>query len=286
MKKTISILALVAAVVLAFVSCEKVGDDIYFPKMKLASVLDENGDGFTLIYNGKYISTIDVDGQKVSVKYNTDDQISELIPADPADGKIVMSYVNKKISRIEYFNEVGVLEYYLEFTHDVNGKIAKVKTNSKDLLESQWKALCENKMFAAVFDTTPIEMMLKKSSKGQFDLELEEYWSYNGDNLETVSSAMEIEGYLVNRLKTYTYDEHPNPYFGLPYVLGIVSSYSRNNFVACVETTSMEYAGQTIHSDTQSSSCSYVYGANKYPITANQINNGRPAGTVYFTYIK
>lgn len=284
MKKTISILALVAVVALAFVSCEKVGDDIYFPKMKLASALDDEGEGFTIFYNDKYISTIDIDGEQVSVKYNSDDQISELIPTDPADGKIEMSYIDKKISKIEYFNEVGVVEFYMTFTHDVAGKIATVKTFSEELYKSQWKALCENKMFAAVFNTEPIEMMLKKSSKGQFNLELEEFWSYNGNNVETISSSMESEGYLVNTLKTYTYDEHPNPYFGLPYVFGQVNSYCKNNVVACVETISMTYAGQTLYSLTETSSCSYEYENNKYPTTAHLIDNGSPAGTVFFTY--
>jgi len=287
MKKTFSLLALIAIVTMAFVSCEKVNEDIYFPKVKLASILDEEGDGIVLTYSDKYISTIKYNGELVNVKYDSNDQISELVPTDPTAGKVVLSYADKKIAKITYVNEQGEVEYYMEFTRNDAGKIASVKTYSEELDKSRWESLCNNKLFSSVFSTEPIWLMLKQNNtKGQMSLLMEEFWTYNGNNVETVSVSMESEGYVSSLLKTYTYDSNPNPCFGLPYLLAEISAYSKNNAVSCVETTTISYAGTTLLSQTETTKATYTYGSNKYPTAATFTEDGQPNGAKYYTYIK
>lgn len=282
MKKTFQLIAVLVIAVLAFSSCNKPQEDQYFPKQRLTTISSvEDGMLMDILYDGKYISQIYFDGEVMNVIYDGK-QISEInMPSEHS--KILFTYQGGKIVRIDCF--VNDVEYsYLVFTRNAKDKIKNV-TRYVDLDSyDNWKKRCESKLFGLVFDVKTFRNLLEMStSKGEFSAVMSQDWEYEGNNVVKTIETIDVadESYLYTT--TYEYDDCHNPFYGLPYVLGMTSSYSENNVV---KTTTVSSWGNMTLSNSVITDV-YTYDNNKYPLTRTTIReNGEQDDVVNFTYVK
>ncbi len=219
-----------------------------------------------------------MDDEIFDVSYNGDDQISEMNNV-AENSKVLLFYTDKKIERIEYYSN-GVMYYYQQFTHNTDGTIASVSSFG-NTTGVDWMKVCQDKLFAAVFDTKPILDMVSRSAKSDLQFMGNTHWTFADGNVKTTSMTYEYGGMSMSYMTVYEYDENKNPMYGLPYALGGVSVYSKNNPVKVMSTMSMD-------AQTQSSeliTVTYTYNSNKYPQTAT-IKMGNDTEISTYTYTK
>lgn len=282
MKKIFQLVAVLLVAVIAFTSCNKAKEDLYFPKQKLTSVSsDKSGMMLNIHYDGKYISKILFEDEEMNVIYSGK-QITEInMPSE--NSKLLLSYQDGKVVRIDCF-ENDVEYSYLVFTRNAKGKISNVTTYADEDLYDNWKKRCDSKLFDLVFDVKAFKNMLEMSaSKGTFSAFLSEDWEYEGNNVVKTLRTIDMDGMSYSYVTDYEYDENHNPYYGLPYVLGMTSSYSENNVV---KTTTVSSWGNMTLSNSVITDV-YTYDNNKYPLTRTTIReNGEQDDVVIFTYVK
>lgn len=275
-------MALIATVAMIFCSCNKQAEDVYFPKQKLVSVITDQGDGdimsYIFQYDGKFIKQVTIDGVLCDVVYDGK-QIAE-VHNENETAVVRFTYQDKKVVRIDYIED-NEESMYMVFTRGNDGKIAKIQTYLNEDDSYDWMKRCQNPLVRSIFNTEAIEMMLKQANKGNFSMQMEENWTYEGNNVVTSTIEMEYNG-MVGALKTtYSYDDNNNPYYGLPYPLGMTASYSKNNILSSKQ--SLVYMGVNLSSE----NCNYVYtyDAKHYPLTCVVTDDdGDIESSTVFTY--
>lgn len=280
MKKIFQLVAVLLVAVIAFTSCNKAKEDLYFPKQKLTSVSsDKSGMMLNIHYDGKYISKILFEDEEMNVIYSGK-QITEInMPSE--NSKLLLSYQDGKVVRIDCF-ENDVEYSYLVFTRNAKGKISNVTTYADEDLYDNWKKRCDSKLFDLVFDVKAFKNMLEMSaSKGTFSAFLSEDWEYEGNNVVKTLRTIDMDGMSYSYVTDYEYDENHNPYYGLPYFLGTTDSYSENNVVKT--TTYISWNGMSMNSSVSTNT--YTYDNNKYPLSCTSTAN-EEQDVVHFTYIK
>lgn len=280
MKKYLTFATCTLLCVVLFSACNKVEDDYYFPKMKLASAVNASGDGLQIRYDGKFISTMKDGDDEWTVRYNADNQISEMATRND-DAQMILTYDHRRISRIDFYQD-GNLYSYRIFKYDYDGKIATVSTYGVSA-SALWKCVCAHPLLARLFDVEPIKEVLRDSGKGDLPLTQTEHWTYSGNNVKTVSSSTESEGVTVVKVKSYSYDKQTSPFFGLPYTVAGTAAYSANNAVKYVSSMTIQ---QLDYSKVDEYFINYTYGKNKYPLSATIFKNGTSDENLFFEYAK
>ncbi|MCQ2285000.1 MAG: hypothetical protein MJZ57_08880 [Bacteroidales bacterium] len=209
-------------------------------------------------------------------------QISEIV--DPIEGmRIKFTYQDEKLVRLEYADAEEVYSYSV-FTRNAAGKIATVNSYILEDDYDDWSKRCQSPLFQLAFDAKSIQKMLDMNgSKGNFEMESQSAWTYSGDNIVSVVSTYDSYGETMTVKDTYEYDENPNPYFGLPYILFENVSYSKNNVTA--QHTEYQISGVSISAATKN--YQYTYDNKKYPVMAEETDeNGNKVGTTNYTYLQ
>lgn len=276
MKKSIQLILAVVSIAFLFSACNKVDEDYYFPKVKLASIKSDDYTA-TFKYDKKKLSQILMDDETITVIYNDNKQISEL-DCSVDNEKVLMTYNDdKKITRCDYYKGANLL-YYQEFVRS-GDHIASVRTYGSS---DDWKKISQGKLFRMCFNTTLIDKVIKNAPKADLTLTTEEFWTYSGTNVSLITSSVTYAGVTATMKTAYTYDEKHNPFYGLPYYIGQTMAYSTNNGTSMI--SSFVLGNTTTTTDTQY--FTYTYNDDDYPtvLTTSATQGGSTDNIMTFSY--
>lgn len=273
MKKIIVIIIAIFSLLILF-KCQK--EDVYNPKKRLISIFDYNQNTKTpyvsFIYDEDELieKAIFFDNSSFKFEYNEDNQVSKI--AGYANnlpyGYVLMEYLDKKLSKVSYYNNPGLL-FQMDTFYRQNGNIYGFKSFISNI---NGKCIdiqpVENKLFQTYLhshSTKTIEKILSQTKSGLVQVSHTNV-AYKDNNITQIETVYN-NGFTT--VYKFTYDNMKNPLFGLPFALveyfslpsSPLASYSKNNFVT---SSYSEHFGDPTTSE---SIISYdlVYQKNDYP---------------------
>jgi hypothetical protein len=240
MKKTVYFLLLLLAI--SIFSCQH--EDIYNQNEKLLSIIDyeisEKTPYVSFIYDQDKISkAVFHDQSKFQFEYNDDDQVTIIYGfyGNQSYGHVSMSYIDKKLCKVEYYNNLSQL-FQMDTFYRLNGTIYAFKSYLTSTLSKSFDANIKNsnlfKTYLYHLDSKNVQSIIEKSKAG---LVLVSYTNvtYTKGNITQLETVYQ-NGFTT--LSTFTYDDEKNPFYGLPFALmdylnfpsSPLTSYCKNNF--------------------------------------------------------
>jgi hypothetical protein len=295
--KKLFLLGIIALTMIGFTSCDKLSEDVYNSKCKIASITydiaDLQGSNATYIYEGKDVKTIQYqNGTYLELDYNNDRTVNKIIEynADNTPTGVIMEmvYDNKKIIEMSYYDN-GTLTQKYTFKRN-NNVISNINILiDMELLMGEYMKNKEgiyNLAFNSEIPWEQISKIVEKSDiKGQM-IELPGVTQFTDGNL----TSFNIEIPMVASIQmNYTYDNCNNPFYGLNFVAAQFNCFNRNNATS----TTIEMKSAILEMDMNiNTTMEYTYNNKNYPLTLKQttINMMEPEYsediTQTFTYIK
>jgi len=243
MKKIIVVIIALLSL-FTFNRCQK--EDIYNPKKRLISIFDYEQSTKTpfvsFIYddNETIEKAIFFDNSSFKFEYNDNKQVTKIsgYANNFPYGYVMMEYIDKKLSKVSYYNNPGKL-FQMDTFYRKNGTIYGYKSfitsvNGK-ILEINPK---ENKLFQTYLhphSTKDVEKILRQAKSGLVQVSHTNV-AYNDKNITQIETVYN-NGFTT--LYKFTYDKKRNPLYGLPFALveyfslpsSPLASYSKNNFI-------------------------------------------------------
>lgn len=282
---------------IGFTSCDKLSEDVYNSKCKIASITYDIAElqesNATYIYEGKDVKTIQYqNGTYLELDYNDDRTVNKIIEynADNTPTGVIMEmvYDNKKIIEMSYYDN-GTLTQKYTFKRN-NNVISNINILiDMELLMGEYMKNKEgiyNLAFNSEIPWEQISKIVEKSDiKGQM-IELPGVTQFTDGNL----TSFNIEIPMVASIQmNYTYDNCNNPFYGLNFVAAQFNCFNRNNATS----TTIEMKSAILEMDMNiNTTMEYTYNNKNYPLTLKQttINMMEPEYsediTQTFTYIK
>lgn len=282
-----------------FTSCDKLSEDVYNSKCKIASItyddtdLEENNT--TFIYEGKDVKTIQyLNGTYLTLDYNNDrtvNKVTEYNADNTPTGVIMeMAYENKKIIEMSYYDNGTLIQKYT-FVRDNNNIISNINILvDSDFLMGDLMKNKEGIFSLALNSEIPweqISKLVEKSDiKGQM-IELPGVTKFTEGNL----TSFNIEIPMVASIKmNYTYDNCNNPFYGLNFAVAQFNCFNKNNTTS--SNTQMNATIDLGMNMNVKTTIEYTYNNKNYPLTVKQttINSMEPESferiSQTFSYIK
>lgn len=295
--KKLFLLGIIALTMIGFTSCDKLSEDVYNSKCKIASITYDIAElqesNATYIYEGKDVKTIQYqNGTYLELDYNDDRTVNKIIEynADNTPTGVIMEmvYDNKKIIEMSYYDN-GTLTQKYTFKRN-NNVISNINILiDMELLMGEYMKNKEgiyNLAFNSEIPWEQISKIVEKSDiKGQM-IELPGVTQFTDGNL----TSFNIEIPMVASIQmNYTYDNCNNPFYGLNFVAAQFNCFNRNNATS----TTIEMKSAILEMDMNiNTTMEYTYNNKNYPLTLKQttINMMEPEYsediTQTFTYIK
>lgn len=272
MRKLLYFLLLLS--LLCFSGCRE-EEDVYNPKSRLSAIYDTEKSPTTPFAKFRYNKENQI--EKVifdeftyfKMEYNPDNQVSKIIGYFNSEsyGYVLVDYIDKKMSKISYYNNPNMLFQVDTFyrhrgtLYAYQSFIVPAHLPEKSLLERP------NALYAHVMHRHSTAQLERLSSSKSANLQLISQTNLkvknkNIEEMETVYS----NGYTM--LAQFEYDNKPNPLYGLPFVLinyfsfpsSPLTAYSANNFVT---STFEEHYGTPVGGEKTFYTLEYL--KNKYP---------------------
>lgn len=295
--KKLFLFGIIALTMIGFTSCDKLSEDVYNSKCKIASITYDIAElqesNATYIYEGKDVKTIQYqNGTYLELDYNDDRTVNKIIEynADNTPTGVIMEmvYDNKKIIEMSYYDN-GTLTQKYTFKRN-NNVISNINILiDMELLMGEYMKNKEgiyNLAFNSEIPWEQISKIVEKSDiKGQM-IELPGVTQFTDGNL----TSFNIEIPMVASIQmNYTYDNCNNPFYGLNFVAAQFNCFNRNNATS----TTIEMKSAILEMDMNiNTTMEYTYNNKNYPLTLKQttINMMEPEYsediTQTFTYIK
>lgn len=293
--KKLFLFGIIALTMIGFTSCDKLSEDVYNSKCKIASITydiaDLQGSNVTYIYEEKDVKTIQYqNGIYLELDYNDNRTVSKITEynADNTPTGVVMEmvYDNKKIIEISYYDN-GTLTQKYTFKRN-NNVISNINILIDiELLMGEYmnnKEGIYNLAFNSEIPWEQISKIVEKSDiKGQM-VEISGVTQFTDGNL----TSFNIEIPMVASIQmNYTYDNCNNPFYGLNFVAAQFNCFNRNNITSTTIEMNNELLDMNVNTTME-----YTYNNKNYPLTLKQttINMMDPQYnetiTQTFTYIK
>lgn len=295
--KKLFLLVIFALIMIGLTSCDKLSEDVYNSKCKIASITYDIAElqesNATYIYEGKDVKTIQYqNGTYLELDYNDDRTVNKIIEynADNTPTGVIMEmvYDNKKIIEMSYYDN-GTLTQKYTFKRNDN-IISNINILiDMELLMGEYMKNKEgiyNLAFNSEIPWEQISKIVEKSDiKGQM-IELPGVTQFTDGNL----TSFNIEIPMIASIQmNYTYDNCNNPFYGLNFVAAQFNCFNRNNATS----TTIEMKSAILEMDMNiNTTMLYTYNNKNYPLTLKQttINMMEPEYsediTQTFTYIK
>ena len=168
----------------------------------------------------------------LTLEYNKDKTIKK-ITENNATNYAVLSYENKLITQIQYYENNQLARECLFFRKEKKNTINKIEYYVYDGFSAGKKNVLADMLFPEV------KSVHKSHKSGEKSLYSVQNITYEEDNIFRVSLSYVIDNQVsLYSITTYKYDDKKNPYYGLSYFFTDLTGYSKNNVKSTI--TSLE----------------------------------------------
>lgn len=273
MKKIIVVIIVILSL-FTFNRCQK--EDVYNPKKRLISIFD-----YTQTVKSPYVSfiydedetiekAIFFDNSSFTFEYTEDQQVSKIsgYANNLPYGYVMMEYLDKKLSKVSYYNNPGKL-FQMDTFFRQNGTIYGYKSYITSTIgKSQLTENCDSRLFHTFMhphSSKNIEKILTQAKCGLVQVSHTNV-AYSDKNITQIETVYN-NGFTT--VYKFTYDKMKNPLYGLPFALveyfslpsSPLASYSKNNFIT---SSYSEHYGTPTSNETMVN-YDLVYQKNDYP---------------------
>jgi len=226
--------------------CREEEEDVYNPKSRLSAIFDYQKSATAPFVKFRYNQNNQIERvvfdqyTYFEMEYNPDNQVSKIVGYFNSDsyGYVLIDYIDKKMSKISYYNYPGTL-FQVDTFYRYRGTlyayqsfIVPANLPAKRLLEHA------DALYSHVMHRHSISQIesLSPYKSGELQLISQTNLKVKQKNIEEMETVY-ANGYTI--LAQFEYDDNPNPLYGLPFVLinyfpfpsSPLTAYSVNNFV-------------------------------------------------------
>lgn len=302
--KKLLLFGLFALAMVGLNSCDKLSEDVYNSKCKIATIsyddIDMQGNNATYVYEGKDVKTIHYqNGLFLDLEYNSNRTVNKITEynADntPTGLTMEMAYDGKKITEVSYFDNGTLVQKY-SFERNDNKNISNINIlidmetfmdgymkNSKGIYSLSLNSEIPWEHIAKVCE--------KANTKGQM-MELAGVTQFVNDNLSSLTIAIPM---VMDIQMNYTYDNCNNPFYGMNFCAAQLNSFNRNNTTSSTTKMISPFINMDmdINMDMEIHTTSeYTYNEKNYPLTSKQTSRDitepdlNSTFTQTFTYVE
>ena len=219
--------------ILVLCSCNK--QEVFSPSQHIEteSKSNENG-GMDVVkrftYTDKQLTSVWLAGDvTLTFEYNNDKTIKRINSSEKENTYALLSYENKQITQIEYYEENNLAREIIFGRKDGGKTINKVEKYVYDGFFA--KSMLSDMLFPET-KSLPESVLKSRKSAGKSLYSVENV-TYEGDNIQRVRwYSVKDEERTLQTETTYKYDDKKNPYYGLPYAFLELSGYNKNNITS------------------------------------------------------
>ena len=261
--------------IFVFCSCNK--QEIFSPSQYIETEsLSKTKGGMEVVkrfaYLDKQLTSVWLVGDvTLTFEYNSDKTVSRINSSEKNNTYAQLSYENKKITQIQYYEENELAREIVFGRKDGGTTINKVEKYVYDGFLA--KSALADMLFPETKSLPQSMLKSHKSSAGKSLYSIENV-TYEGDNISRVRWYSVKDGeQTLQTVTSYKYDDKKNPYYGLPYAFLELSGYNKNNITSIV----ISYESGQDKKDQKILTIENVYFYNKnYPV-----NNSVTEHTTY-----